>query len=260
MRELKNDASDIVIKIRNENEKIKESNKDIESENAARQRVWEEINEEFETAESIIENLKGKGVISDLNLNDYFDNPKPETKKLQPVVVFSDEDKVITTAKDWDGSKEIAALLGGLQEKRKSYAVEYNKEPGDTSKIEADIEQVNHNILLAKDTNKKVEMVNSFLEWQEANESVIELRQKYFNMLKSVNTGVKGLEIAVSDDEARKDIHLTYNGAYDADYFGNKDLEQRKISSYSGTQKTVICLLLQSYLLSKKPKAMRYLW
>ena len=56
------------------------------------------------------------------------------------------------------------------------------------------------------------------------------------------------------------DIYLSYDGTYDPVYFGNKDKKQRKLSSYSGTQKPMICLLLQSYLLSKKEKALRYLW
>ena len=36
--------------------------------------------------------------------------------------------------------------------------------------------------------------------------------------------------------------------------------EMRKLSSYSGTQRPVICLLIQNYLLSKKAKAMRYIY
>ena len=81
-------------------------------------------------------------------------------------------------------------------------------------------------------------------------------------MLASVDTGVEGLKICVDRDgeDNKLDIYLTYNGNYDKKYFNNPKLEDRKLSSYSGTQKPLICLLLQNYLLSKKPKAMRYLW
>ena len=53
---------------------------------------------------------------------------------------------------------------------------------------------------------------------------------------------------------------MTYDGTFDPEYFNNIDKVDRKLSSYSGTQKPMICLLLQNYLLNKLPKAMRYLW
>ncbi|MCJ7802733.1 MAG: hypothetical protein MUP82_10300 [Candidatus Marinimicrobia bacterium] len=53
---------------------------------------------------------------------------------------------------------------------------------------------------------------------------------------------------------------MMYDGTYDLDYFGNPRKHLRKLSAYSGTQKPVICLLIQNYLLSKKSKAMRYMY
>ena len=51
-----------------------------------------------------------------------------------------------------------------------------------------------------------------------------------------------------------------YDGSYDKKYFNNLDGDLRKLSSYSGTQKPLICLLIQNYLLSKKNKVLPYLW
>ena len=73
-----------------------------------------------------------------------------------------------------------------------------------------------------------------------------------------MNTGVDGLMIVC--EETSGDIFLTYNGAFDPQYFNNPTLEQRKLASYSGTQKPLICLLIQHYLLSLKPKALRYMY
>lgn len=51
-----------------------------------------------------------------------------------------------------------------------------------------------------------------------------------------------------------------YDGSYDPKYFANPKGELRKLSSYSDTQKPMICLLIQNYLLRKKSKTMPYLW
>jgi hypothetical protein len=103
-------------------------------------------------------------------------------------------------------------------------------------------------------------MVDSYIEWHDANEAVLKLKKQYAEMLSSVDTGVEGLKIFVDREDEKLSVYLTYDGSYDSKYFNNEKGEARKLSSYSGTQKPMICLLLQNYLLSKKPKAMRYLW
>ena len=136
----------------------------------------------------------------------------------------------------------------------------YGEEDGDTSSFEKDLDLVKNNITLAKENNKKCDMLDAFLAWSDAHNLVMDLRGEYASMLSGINTGVEGLNISVDKESDKLDIYLTYNGEYDPKYFANEKLEQRKVSSYSGTQKPLICLLLQNYLLSKKPKAMRYLW
>lgn len=117
--------------------------------------------------------------------------------------------------------------------------------------------------------NKEVLSVNAFHDWQDANFEVNQCKKDYFNKLTEINTGVAGLTIApefivdangdkIAKDDA--DIYLYYNGEYNTEYFNNPKKEIRKLSSHSGTQKPMVCLLIQEYLLSKKPKALRYLW
>ena len=73
-----------------------------------------------------------------------------------------------------------------------------------------------------------------------------------------VDTGVLGLKIVPNKDG--DEIYLMYDGCYDPKYFNNPNCELRKVSSYSGTQKPVICLLIQKAMLAKKPKAMRQMF
>ena len=137
----------------------------------------------------------------------------------------------------------------------------FEEEEGDTSSLEKELEMVINDTLLAKENNKKCDMVDTYVSWRGANTKVTDLKNEYAKMLASVDTGVPGLIICVNSEEGVKmEIYLTYDGSYDTKYFNNPDKESRKLSSYSGTQKPLICLLLQNYLLSMKPKAMRYLW
>ena len=117
-------------------------------------------------------------------------------------------------------------------------------------------------------TNSDALAVNSYHDWKDANEEVSEINRKFFMLLSGIDTGVEGLHIAPEyeiDEKGQRvakgnDIYLMYDGSYDPVYFSNPDKELRKLSAYSDTQKPMICLLIQKYLLSKKPKVLPYLW
>jgi len=126
----------------------------------------------------------------------------------------------------------------------------------DTSEITKEIELKETKKLQAKETNKIVDAIDSFHQWRAANDEVFKLKNQYIKLLAKVDTGVEGLQIIPKDDE----IYIMYDGSYDTKYFNNPNKEMRKLSSYSGTQKPVICLLIQNFLLSKKDKAMRYMY
>jgi len=242
LRELKNQADEVVLKLKQENEKVvKENEKEKEK--------WDQIEFHYQGLKKAFENYGLK-----------FDVEMPINIGLFPTLIFDENGKITNSSKDWEGSDAISQLLKELEKIRGKYATEANKEQGDTTEQAEAITLIEINIKKRAENNKHVEMLNSYIDWDEANKKVFELREVYFNKLSSINTGVDGLNIAVEKEEGKQDIYLTYNGAYDAEYFGNTEKEPRKLSSYSGTQKPLICLLLQSYLLSKKPKAMRYLW
>ena len=242
LRELKNQADEVVLKLKQENEKVvKENEKEKEK--------WDQIEFHYQGLKKAFENYGLK-----------FDVEMPINIGLFPTLIFDENGKITNSSKDWEGSDAISQLLKELEKIRGKYATEANKEQGDTTEQAEAITLIDINIKKRAENNKHVEMLNSYIDWDEANKKVFELREVYFNKLSSINTGVDGLNIAVEKEEGKQDIYLTYNGAYDAEYFGNTEKEPRKLSSYSGTQKPLICLLLQSYLLSKKPKAMRYLW
>ncbi len=149
------------------------------------------------------------------------------------------------------------ALIDKINQLKQQYINVFSKESNiDTSKFDTQIEQQEKNKKDALEINKIVDAIDSFHKWRAANEEVVFLKDKYIKLLSQVDTGVKGLHIEPIED----DIFLMYNGSYDTKYFNNPELEMRKLSSYSGTQKPMICLLIQNYLLSLKPKAMRYLY
>ena len=242
LRELKNQADEVVFKLKQENEKVvKENEKEKEK--------WDQIEFHYQGLKKAFENYGLK-----------FDVEMPINIGLFPTLIFDENGKITNSSKDWEGSDAISQLLKELEEIRGKYATEANKEQGDTTEQAEAITLIEININKRAENNKHVEMLSSYIDWDDANKKVFELREVYLNMLSSINTGVDGLNIAVEKEEGKQDIYLTYDGAYDSEYFGNTEKEPRKLSSYSGTQKPLICLLLQSYLLSKKPKAMRYLW
>ena len=128
-------------------------------------------------------------------------------------------------------------------------AAQYTEEAVDMS----DLDMLKQN---AEQHNKVCKAVQTYRAWSNTNAVVIGLKQEYYRLLKSINTGVVGMSI----EEIDGDIYLMYNGSYDPAYFKNEKKEARKLSSYSGTQKPIICLLVQEYMLSLKPKALRYMF
>lgn len=215
--------------------------------------------EKITKSKKLLEELIQLGY-SGSQVNEWIDSlPKPDevTTVIEPEYIRFDEDGrvIISDSKN----AEIGQLFIELNDIRSKYSVEFQREYlFDSSMIEEKITWLQERKKQAIEINKIVEAVDSFHSWRESNNTVIELKHKYYKMLADINTGVDGLRIAY--DEKSNDIFLMYNGTFDPAYFNNTNLEYRKISSYSGTQKPLICLLVQNYLLSKKPKALRYMY
>jgi len=154
-------------------------------------------------------------------------------------------------------SNQDFELVKKITESREKYFEVLNEsEIIETKEYDLKIQELELDKQNATEINKIVDAVDSFHVWRKSNETVAQLKNEYVQLLAKVDTGVEGLNIVPIDE----DIFLMYNGCYDPTYFHNENCELRKLSSYSGTQKPVICLLIQNYLLNQKPKAMRYLY
>lgn len=153
----------------------------------------------------------------------------------------------------------IVEMFKNLNSIREKYICEVSaiQNADNTPKL-TEIETLKESLKNASEINKIVEAVDAFHNWRNSNGKVQQLKNSYYKKLADINTGVEGLKIIC--DEKTEELFLMYNGAFDTTYFNNPDKEYRKLSSYSGTQKPLICLLIQSYLLNKKPKALRYMY
>jgi len=90
---------------------------------------------------------------------------------------------------------------------------------------------------------------------KEAHEKVLKLRAERNKLYEGIDTGVKGLQIQVTD-EAGTMLGFFYNGAYNPEYFGNTKGEFRPLTSYSKGQKTLVAAMLQCFLMKRKPYAL----
>lgn len=247
---LKLEIQELSKSIKDANDKIKASNSLIESSRLKEEQVYNLINEIIDSPaakkdifQSIAKNLNTRG------------------QEKSPEVEFDDKGRIISKSKDVKG-EELKVLLESYKEGKKKYKKLKAKDAKiDTTELESKISEVDNLIESAELWNKEAKAINSFHDWREANDEVNEIQDKYYLKLTKINTGVDGLKICVDDStDDNSSIFLAYDGSYDPKYFNNENAEMRKISSYSGTQKPMICLLIQKYFLSRKPKALPYLW
>lgn len=129
----------------------------------------------------------------------------------------------------------------------------------DTTELEKQLTKAQTQLESLKTWNKEAVAINALHDWKDANEAVKDLQNDFYLKLTEIETGVPGLHIAPENNESQN-IYLMYNGEYDTEYFHNPNKELRKLSAYSDTQKPLICLLIQNYLLQKKGKSLPYLW
>ena len=259
-------GDEVYVKLRAVNVEIEKENKKLEEDFDKLRTSCVDAKMFKERIESDLVSLKVNGGLKEEGLqylvkmlNDTVELPDQPKYTPLPLVPFNEDGKC--TVADFGDNVEVNNLLIQLKDHGEAYLKIKNEEDTEgRGKIEEEIKLKEQAILLAKENNGKCDAVDAFIDWSEADKKVAKLKREYAKMLGAVHTGVEGLKIESLEEEGKLDIYLTYNGEYDPAYFGNPDKEFRKLSSYSGTQKPMICLLLQNYLLSKKPKAMRYLW
>ena len=139
-----------------------------------------------------------------------------------------------------------------------------NNEPteGDNSAVEIaekELAEVNLEIDSANKDNELFEKFEILERHTEAERKVIELRAERNRMYTQINCKVKGLTIALLDED-KGTMAFYYDGSYDASYFGNPTKTPQLITSYSASQKVLISVLLQANLLKENQLPLNVLY
>lgn len=253
------------------NSKLKDCRDSIKEANDQRRKLVDKRNDEINERESklkkihdtVLELGKSETYANDV-VNGIFDDlPKLERYSIYLLkqLEFNEKGSCISDPSDFKDDNEICELLSEYRLVASKYQqlVQQGSSEVDTTEIDQHIEAMESEYEQAVKHNKEAKAVNALHDWKDANEAVKSLQNDFYKKLTDIDTGVKGLHIALENPESN-DIFLMYDGSYDLEYFNNPKCELRKLSSYSDTQKPLICLLVQNYLLSKKRKSLPYLW
>jgi len=144
--------------------------------------------------------------------------------------------------------KEIAPLIA-LKANPVTETKTFDPTPYDTSDLTAQITKAN-------ETNKINKRWASFFDHQAADENVKEIWKEYCNLFTQIDLGVPGLTLSIVGDDEKSEIRTMYDGRYNPDLFdpNSKEVKPRLISQYSETQRPIIAILMQKYLLDEKIK------
>jgi hypothetical protein len=269
---LKNDLNDLKTKGLEINSKLKDFRDSIKDANQLKQILLDkydfkvnELNQKFEQIKKQLTNLD----INDINQTDILNLISSKLKPIEKPIVefekeieFNDKGQCVSLQEDFEHDDKIKSFINDYKNIQKDYfqrVNEGNDSVVDTTDLESKVNELSVSLESIKQYNNEAKSVNALHDWKDANEAVKDLQSDYYKKLTGIDTGVKGLHIALDDKEG-DNIFLMYDGSYDPDYFHNQNKELRKLSSYSDTQKPLICLLIQNYLISKKGKALPYLW
>ena len=264
---LKAKGSEINGRLRDVNDKIKVHNNEVHKIQNDHANSRKELNIKVSNIQDILIDIFKEEVNSGSAIVDSLMNPinnslpelKTPTISIDKELQFNDKGQCISNPTDFD--KETSKLLTEYRTAGKEYA-RINSLPltaPDTSDLEKQLDKANKDLQSLQTWNKEAIAINALHEWKDKNEAVKDLQNDFYLKLTEIETGVPGLHIAPESKESQN-IYLMYNGQYDTEYFHNPNKELRKLSAYSDTQKPLICLLIQNYMLSKKGKAMPYLW
>lgn len=230
---------------------LKLRNNEFVNENKKIQNNIEKVNKSVETAVNALD-----WIINKSELEDFIFSKLPAEKSFVRELEFNERGSIISEPNFEDET------INDLLKKYRQVGIDYSElsqKPIDEVDVNKETEQLSElerQLKSAESYNKDAKAVNAFKDWQKADQQVKDLQKDYYLKLTEIETGVKGLKIVPEDN----DIFLMYNGEYDPEYFHNPNKELRKLSAYSDTQKPMICLLIQNYLLSKKTKRLPYLW
>ena len=260
-------------KLRNKNEDIKAKNILTEKTLKDYENSVQEITDSLQSAKDHLQNIKFKDEFFVQKVMDQIKNeisyPEKPICKLLPEFKYNENNACISNLEDFE-DQECKDLLSAYKTAALNYVTKFKEPIGvvNTTELESQLETAKTEKQTLQQHNKDAIAVNSFHDWKEKDEDVKAIKKDYFMKLTEINTGVEGLYISPEfdiDKDGNKiardnDIYLMYDGSYDPEYFHNTDKSLRKLAAYSDTQKPMICLLIQRYLLSKKAKALPYLW
>ena len=259
---LKAKGSEINGKLRDVNDGFKEHNAKVSEEHDSYNKLSEAFNHKIASIKSDLYHLN----VSNENIEKIIGlvlGSAPEIKAPNETKVkelqFNEKGQCKSNPSDFE--EETAKLLTEYRQTGIEYA-RINDLPltaPDTSELEKQLAKANKDLQSLQTWNKEATAINALHDWKEENENVKDLQNDFYLKLTEIETGVPGLHIAPESKESQN-IYLMYNGEYDTEYFYNPNKELRKLSSYSDTQKPLICLLIQNYMLSKKGKTLPYLW
>jgi hypothetical protein len=261
LNELKTKGLEINGKLKDCRDNIKEYNDVIQKNLDNYETEQEEKTKKLDNILDILESLESNNIDDVLTLiHSGLEVIKEPENKFLTQLEFNEKGQCTSQPEDFDDDK-INQLLKDYIFSKSEYSAKANQDDiiPDTSKQEEKIaylkDELNSNYLW----NKEAKSINSFHDWRESDQAVKDLKNDYYKKLTGIDTGVDGLHISLENEES-ENIFLMYDGSYDTEYFHNPKKELRKLSSYSDTQKPLICLLIQNYLLKQKGKSMPYLW
>ena len=261
LNELKTKGLEINAKLKDCKDNIKEYNDVIQKNLDNYETEQEGKTKKLDNILEILESLNSNNIDDVLMLiHSGLEVIKEPENKFLTQLEFNEKGQCTSQPEDFK-DEEINQLLKAYIFSKSQYSAKANQEDiiPDTSKQEEKITYLKDELNSNYGWNKEAKAINSFHDWKEANEAVKDLKNDYYKKLTGIDTGVDGLHISLENAES-ENIFLMYNGAYDTEYFHNPKKELRKLSSYSDTQKPLICLLIQNYLLKQKGKSMPYLW
>lgn len=163
--------------------------------------------------------------------------------------------------------KESKGLVTELETLRKQYGkldaeIKAMKAQEVPANPESKVEEINERLRLvdieianAEESNDLWTKFDVLQNYKDANDEVIALRAERNKLYESIDTGVKGLKISLTD-EAGTMLGFFYDGSYNPEYFSNPNAEIRPITSYSKSQKTLVAAILQCFLMKRKPYAL----
>jgi len=184
-------------------------------------------------------------------------NKLPELKKKKEfvgsIIAKIEKDENGKYIKVGNYSPEVDGAFVGISDLRATGALLMEKK---SKIIEPTDDEYKARIESAKASNRIAERWATFFQHQEADNKVKDIFNRYRKVFTTIDLGVEGLRMSLlgSDEDEGNEIRTTYNGSHDAELFGNPEKEARIISGYSHTQRNILAVLMQIYLLDEKRK------